>query len=234
MSLAKLGEVRVTGLILIAANLVPIYGVIVHDWEVFPLILLYWLENLMLGALQIVRIAIMPLPAEVPVAASIAGKAFMVPFFTVHYFGFCMVHGVFVFTMFGDGVDPFGMGFFPNVDGILGVVREYHLALPLFALALSHLISLLRHAVFAGERQAFNGGPAIMMGGIYKRIVVLHIAILFGSFFVMALGSPWVALLLLVALKTAFDYGAHSKEHKEAAALLEGRRSPESDSVWVD
>ena len=234
MNLAKLGEIRVTGAILIAANLVPIYGVIVHDWEVFPLILLYWLENLMLGALQIVRIVIMPLPPEVPRYASIAGKAFMVPFFTVHYFGFCMAHGVFVFTMFGSGVDPFGMDFFPNVDGILEVVRDAHLGIPLLALALSHLLSLLRHSVLAGERRAFSGGPEVMMGGIYKRIVVLHIAILFGSFFVMALGSPIFALLLLVALKTAFDYGAHCKQHKEAAALLEGRRLPESNSVLVD
>ena len=231
MSGPQLGSIRLTGAILIFANLVPVYGVLVHGWEVFPLILLYWLENLILGALQIVRIAMMPLPAEVPVAASVVGKAFMVPFFTVHYFGFCMAHGVFVFTMFGDGMDPFGMGFLPSVDGIMEVVREYHLALPLLALALSHLISLLRHAVFAGERQAFRGGQAIMMGGIYKRIFVLHIAILFGSFFVMAIGSPWIALLLLVTLKTVFDYRAHRKEHKEAAALLEGRRSPESSSA---
>lgn len=117
MSRLQIGEVLVTGWILVAANLIPIYGVIVHDWEVFPLIFLYWLENLFLGALQVVRIGLVPLPPELPRAASLFGKVFMMTFFTVHYGGFCMVHGVFVFAMFSDGADPFGVGFFQTSMG---------------------------------------------------------------------------------------------------------------------
>jgi hypothetical protein len=224
MSRVQAGDVRATGWLLVAANLVPIYGVFVHGWEVFPLILLYWLENLWLGALHLVRIAATPLGEDVPPLASLAGKAFFMPFFAIHYGGFCMVHGVFVFAMFSDGLDPFGMGFFPNVDGIMEAVRTYHLELPLLALAISHLVSLVRHVLLAGERHSFEDGSAALMGSIYGRIVVLHLAILFGSFFVLALGSPAIALVLLVLLKAAFDLNAHRREHEQAAARLADRR----------
>jgi hypothetical protein len=31
----------------VAANLVPLYGVVFLRWDVFPLVFLYWLENVM-------------------------------------------------------------------------------------------------------------------------------------------------------------------------------------------
>ena len=39
----------------------------------------------------------------------------------------------------------------------------------------------------------------------YARLVVLHLAVLFGGWIVLTLGSPLLALLVLVALKTAAD-----------------------------
>jgi hypothetical protein len=40
---------------LIAANLVPIYGVVFLGWEVFPLLLLFWLENLIIGMYNVLK-----------------------------------------------------------------------------------------------------------------------------------------------------------------------------------
>ena len=49
----------------------------------------------------------------------------------------------------------------------------------------------------------------------YARLVVLHLAVLFGGWIVLTLGSPLLALLVLVALKTAADVRAHQAErHK--------------------
>ena len=46
----------------------------------------------------------------------------------------------------------------------------------------------------------------------YGRLVVLHLAVLFGGWLVLALGSPLAALVLLVGLKTAADVRAHQAE----------------------
>jgi uncharacterized protein DUF6498 len=224
------GAIGITGKLLIVANLIPIYGVLVHDWAIFPLILLYWLENLWLGVLQMVRLILLPTLEGLSAGKMLAGKLFLVPFFAVHYGMFCMIHGVFVFAIFRGDDGGFGSSFFPTLSAVIEAVERYKLQTALLALGLSHLISLLRHVFFAREQDAPGIGPAMVFGGIYARIVVLHVAILFGSFFVMAFGSPMFALILLIALKTAIDYAAHRKQHEKAAALLEDRRLSEPQS----
>ena len=47
-------------LILIAANLVPLVGVLLWGWDAFVLLVLYWLETAVIAFWTIVRIAITP------------------------------------------------------------------------------------------------------------------------------------------------------------------------------
>jgi fatty acid desaturase len=47
----------------------------------------------------------------------------------------------------------------------------------------------------------------------YKRIVVLHVAIIAGGFLVTLLGSPAALLVALVALKTGMDIMLHNRSH---------------------
>ena len=49
----------------------------------------------------------------------------------------------------------------------------------------------------------------------YGRIVVLHIAILFGAFAIMALGSPLFLLVLLIVGKIALDLKLHRRSHQK-------------------
>ena len=47
-------------LILVAANLVPLIGVIAWGWDAFVLLMLYWLETAVIAFWTIVRIATLP------------------------------------------------------------------------------------------------------------------------------------------------------------------------------
>ncbi len=47
-------------LILLAANLVPLIGVILWHWDAFILLMLYWLETAIMAFWAVLRIAIMP------------------------------------------------------------------------------------------------------------------------------------------------------------------------------
>ena len=47
----------------------------------------------------------------------------------------------------------------------------------------------------------------------YKRIMVMHLAIIFGGWVVMLLKSPVPALAAFVLIKTALDFTAHQEEH---------------------
>ncbi len=48
----------------------------------------------------------------------------------------------------------------------------------------------------------------------YKRILVLHVAIIGGGFLVMALQSPLSLLIILVALKICLDIYLHHRSHR--------------------
>jgi hypothetical protein len=56
------------------------------------------------------------------------------------------------------------------------------------------------------------------MAAPYKRIVVMHVAIIAGGFGVLALGEPTILLLVLVGLKTAMDVVLHRRSHRGSSA----------------
>src|SRR6267142_42179 len=43
-------------LVLLVANALPIVGVLVLGWTVFPLVLLYWLENVIVGGFNVAKL----------------------------------------------------------------------------------------------------------------------------------------------------------------------------------
>jgi hypothetical protein len=192
--------------VLVAANLLPLYGVLAWDWPAFPLLALFWFENVVVGVLNVARMLL----ADPGDAALWAGKLFMVPFFCLHYGMFTAIHGVFVFGLFGGkAYDPKGLWV---LEPALRAAADFHLWIPLAALAGSHLFSFFWNYVWRGEyRQA---EIAKLMARPYKRVVVLHVTIILGGFAAMALHSPAWALVALVAIKTYADLRAHRKDHK--------------------
>lgn len=196
-----------TAIALLAANLVPLYGVLALGWEVFPLVLLFWLENVVIGVLNVARMLCVD-PRD---AAAWAAKVIMVPFFCFHYGMFTAVHGMFVFGLFGG--EAFG-----KVRGLQllepteRAVHAYGLELAVGALAASHLFSFLWNYIGRGEYR--RASVPALMAQPYGRVVVLHLGILGGGFAATALGSPVWALLLLLGLKIGLDLRAHLKEHR--------------------
>jgi len=191
--------------VLVAANLVPLAGVLLWDWNVFALILLFWMENVVLGALFVLRM-LCAAPAE---AALWAGKLFMVPFFAFHYGMFTAVHGTFVFLLFGRG--DYRVDGLQLIGPALRAAADYDLWLPIGVLAASHLFSFAWNYLYRGEFRHVR--LSRLMVQPYGRVAVLHIAIIFGGIAAMALGSPVWALVLLLALKLGLDLRAHVKEH---------------------
>lgn len=203
---------------LVASNLLPLAGVLYWGWDVGALVVLYWSENLILGAYTLVKMLV-----HSPVGGLFSGC-----FFVIHYGGFCAVHGVFVLLLAvgGDGFEVLQGDtwplFFVFVQLLVEVVRHVLSIAPpewLFAfaaLAVSHGVSLALN-YFRGGEYRDETIKSLMMAP-YKRIFVLHVAIIAGGFGVMALGSPLPLLLLLVTLKLGLDVVMHLREHRRPAA----------------
>jgi hypothetical protein len=214
---------------LVVSNTIPLLGVLFLDWSLFMILALYWAENGVVGLYNIAKmicakgdlsdlVKMGNLSQEelgqVDLKQAGGGRWFLIPFFLVHYGLFWVVHGVFVFVLFG-GIADFG----PFGGGRLGAGAAEALSLgsvaTLIALGISHGISFV--TVFLGKGEYRRTHYAGQMFAPYKRVVVLHLTILFGAFATMLLRTPIVALILLIVLKTGVDLRAHDKEHRGMA-----------------
>jgi hypothetical protein len=195
---------------LVLANLVPAFGVLFFGWEVFPLLFLFWSENVIVGMFNVLKM----LAANPTSPLTWAGKLFFIPFFSVHYGMFTFVHGVFVVGFFGGQFKPGAP--FPNQEIFWRLLQENHLGWAILGLAVSRAVSFITNYLGSGEYRR-TSLPQLMQQP-YGRVVVLHLTILGGGFLMAALRSPVVGLLLLVALKIALDLRGHFRERKKFAA----------------
>ena len=184
------------------ANALPIAGVLLLGWKVFPLVLLYWLENVVVGGFNVGKLLL----AQPQEPAYSVGKLFLIPFFIFHFGMFTLLHGVFVFALFGAKTLPR----FDSLAELPAAIRAYHLGWGVLALVVSHGLSFYWNYFQNGEYR--RASLPILMMQPYARLVVLHLAVLFGGWIVLTIGSPLLALLVLVALKTAADVRAHQAE----------------------
>jgi Family of unknown function (DUF6498) len=209
---------------LIGANLIPFFGIFLFGWDVRYIVLLYWIENLVVAFYNILKMLIL----KVDQAAKHAGKLFVIPFFCIHYGGFCAIHGFFLIHFFkiGTGTSPFDtashwwgplvfMQFLFSVIANIWANRPPEMIWAVIGLMISHGISFTENYIIGGEYR--KSSLKKLMHLPYQRILVMHLAILAGGIFVMQLNSPLPLLIILVLLKTAFDLYLHKRSHRSAA-----------------
>jgi len=194
----------VSAFILLLVNLVPLWGVLYGGWGVFDVMVLFWAENIVIGLLNIVKMAMM-----IPLRKAY-GMTALIPFFTLHYGLFTLVHGIFVFTMFhpGSGIDGSLDSALPHLTGAL----MSNLWIPILLLFVSHGLSVILNFILRQEYQRIE--PNHLMVQPYGRVVILHMTILLGGFLVMATGQAISAIIFLVGLKTVIDLIAHNLQHR--------------------
>jgi hypothetical protein len=225
---------------LIAFNLIPLVGVLFGRWTVATLLVLYWVENGIVGILNVPKILLAEGPVTTgtsdPLGRAVRSNrispAMRIPiagFFLIHYGIFWLVHGVFVWTlpMFlaprpelgPDGFPGLGATSLPAVAAAASVDGSA-VFWGAIGLAVSHGLSFVVNDLGRGEYRKVSA--AQQAGRPYGRLVILHMAILLGAIVSLTIGSPIGALLVLVVLKTAIDLALHRREH----ARLSGAPAP--------
>lgn len=217
---------------LVASNVLPLVGVIFFGWRTFDIVFLYWLENVVIGAVNVLMILTCdPDPKELReklkesleeedakrITTLRATKFFFAPFFTVHYGIFCLVHGVFVSVLLG-GDGPFGGMAGGPLQPMLEALSHPGIQLALIGLVASHLVSYFTNYLGHGEYRRLT--PPDLMARPYPRIMVLHIAIVLSGFLTIVIGSPIWLLVLLVIGKTLLDLKLHLREHSSSGEKI--------------
>lgn len=210
---------------LIIANVVPVFGVLFLNWSLSGIVVLYWAENGVIGVFTILKML-----SAAKGGQQLASKLANVPFFAVHYGLFWFAHGVFVMTFFGPNAEalecsrrsgssfscqlptpPASAGGVPFLGMIIEGVLESGILFALAGLFISHGVSFVSN--YLGEREFLQATPRNLMFQPYPRVIIMHVTISVGAFFIVSLDRPLFALLLLVGLKTIVDLSGHVIEH---------------------
>ena len=186
---------------LILANAVPIFGVLFLGWDAASILVLYWLESIVIGLLNIFKIL------TAGGLNKVGANLFLAAFFTVHYGLFSFGHGMFLAQTFGAQ---------SIIEGLRGGGPLLWTAI---SFVISHLISMLVN--YYGKGEYLSAQAKDVMKLPYSRVLVMHITIIIGGFLVQKMDEPLFAVIMLIVIKTAIDWKAHLKEHRAALKLSE-------------
>ena len=237
---------RVLAALLFAGfNLIPLYGIHAWGWDAFQLLLLYWAETAILFVCTLAHIACIP-PERLGTMTvngreRPASRAMMVGFFAAHGGLFIAGHLLFLCVAFAGNA-------FRGVHGVAGFVHTFFIVsgawAPLLLVALAGLIDVLTGAFHPAFVDAFarrlhvvlarsaaeasaSSGDAIgsVVLGLYGRIAIMQVAIIFGAVAAFRFGSM-APLVIVIGLKTAIDLGTRLSAIIKApdAPLLSGVR----------
>lgn len=208
---------------LLLANLVPLVGVLFFHWDVFSLLLSYWMENVVIGFYNILKmpraegkvfvnghkIVFPDKPGATPMSPDELKKikSVMIPFFFFHYGIFMLGHAVFIVDILpalaGSPADISALvstAFLPMIATVLGLL-------------VSHGISYYDNFVGREEYKQIN--VVAQAFAPYKRLFVMHISVIAGSILLVFTHYTPAVLVVLIFLKVLIDYKFHKIFHPQ-------------------
>lgn len=211
---------RRSAVILVAANVVPLAGVLFLGWSTFEVVFLFWVENVIIGFYNVLKMLTFGLLAKpvsgMPQAVVAAGTIFLMAFFVVHYGMFCSGHGFFVVALLGKGeVSVQGDSGFLAAYSVAWRLARSSLGYAMLSLLLSHGFSFYENFLKGREYERVSAQQ--LMAAPYRRIVVLHVAIIVGGMLALMLKSPMGVLFVLVVMKIILDLKFHLSERTRSA-----------------
>jgi hypothetical protein len=184
--------------VLIIVNILPIFGVIFLDWQVGSIVSIYWVENIVIGIYNVLKIIksenfFLEKSSKNKLSKATV-KLILISFFIFHFGLFTLVHGVFIYFIFLRE----GINFIALFWGFV-------------SLMISHGISYVENYLMKQEYKNVN--MIDLMALPYKRVSILHMVVIFSGFVVLILSRSILSVVMLVFLKTVVDVIAHKKGH---------------------
>lgn len=205
-------------LVLILINLIPAYGVLFEGWEAFDVVFIYVAETVIIGLLNIFKMAFSgTLQAGSPSQSSAIVhvlKIFLIPFFIMHYFFFVTVQSIFVFAFLKEQKTESLFEIPLSFWQILTANNE--IGLSVMSILFSHIFSFLVN--YVGNKEYDKIGLPILMIQPYIRIFIQQFVVIAGVIVMSVFNTPAIFVLLLVFLKIIADAVMHLRIHQKYGA----------------
>jgi hypothetical protein len=202
---------------LLFANLVTIVLAVIGNWDLATVMFIYWAQSIIIGFFTVLTLLLAEIPPEAPETESPelqpgglktihirnpwAGKGILAGFFILHYGFFHWVYFSFIVE-----------------SGIFGTVNlaDPNIWLSCGLFFVNHLYSYITYT-----RHQTKGTLDIIetLVSPYRRIVPMHMTIIFGGILLLILQlagiqSTLPVLVLFLVIKTGADMAAHIDKHR--------------------
>jgi len=202
-----------SGKVLLIVNLYPLLGCVLLGWPLLPIVLIYWLENVMIGLTSIGKILILSCDEQKSLPVGLALGLVVAFFFSFVYGAFTTVHGMAIVSL---------LDVRPEYDSIERLLRRIPELLlqpgirgSALAMAGSHLYSFYFNFIERGERRTTTISRVTTEP--YARMVKLHVGIIAGAWILIPTGSPRALAAVAILVKIHFDLQAHLRQHAKRA-----------------
>jgi hypothetical protein len=200
--------------IVLISNLIPLIGVLYWGWSTFVLLMLYWAETVIIAFWTLMRILIGADFAK-NFFGEITGRLFFFGFFLVHSCGFMLGHFIFLWAFYSGKVrnSTLDEAFFQSLQTEFwnGIVIANGLLIPLavsfIGRGIAFVIEMAKLPLWrrlVDDDPVEGRQPGALVGGLYARIIIMHLVILGGAALAQKYGAL-APLVLLIAAKTFVD-----------------------------
>lgn len=190
--------------LLIAVNLIPLYGVWFEGWSASEIFLVYCLETVIVGLVNVLKMAGVTLFVKKSDVWQNGGSIsmqsgwFFIFFFIVHYGFFVFIQTQIFFSVSGLIPDGSLLGSYAQIPSLLG----YNGKLMLLIFIVYYTLQTIFDFFLTGNYKTISLGR--LMFEPYMRIFVQQIVVILGSMF-LQFGAGKIFILIFVLAKIFFE-----------------------------
>lgn len=201
---------------LVFANLVILLFAIIEKSSIFDLIIIYWLENVIIGfynTFKMIKCNNLPDPTNEDFRERLKlksekalNKKQYILIFIGHYFAFCIGHLIFIISVFHT-----------KNEAIL--INYKMLLVGAVTLMLSHGISFFIN--YVGKKEYLNYNFKQLMATPYGRVIFVHVFVMSTAWLINVYGiNSWMILVVFIIGKILADLWRHLIEHRERPRIV--------------
>jgi len=192
--------------LLIAANLIPVYGVWFLDWSAKEVFVVYCFETIIIGFFTLLKMGVTGVIKKKDDWQNPGGGTtkqpalFFMLFFLVHYGMFVAIQMGMFFAVSGIGKDN-GIGFF-NFFSKLPLLMSNETYIMLGGFMVSYAFRNITEYILSGEYR--TASLSYLMFQPYGRIFVQQLTVILGSMF-LGFGAGKIFILIFALVKIFFE-----------------------------
>jgi len=192
--------------LMLAANLLPLYGVWFQNWNAKEVFLVYCLETIIVGAFTLIKLGITGAIKKSDDWTNMGNQTFKQPalvfifFFLIHYGMFVSVQmGLFLsISGIGNGTDISFLNFIYKWPTLI----THEASIMLGAFIVSYTFKNISEFILSGEYRTASMG--YIMFQPYGRIFIQQFTVITGSIF-LSFGAGKIFILVFTVIKIFFD-----------------------------